>query len=98
MALADKEFGEEVIRNPPSESKDTSTKAAKDRRHLTIGRVTNSKGVVRLRVERTARCTEKKKRLKTAKKKKEAVADSDSAAASSSKSTQKGALVEGKTP
>jgi hypothetical protein len=53
-ALADKELGVEMIRNLHSRANDTHAEAAKDRHHLTKGRVITADDVVHLREERVA--------------------------------------------
>jgi hypothetical protein len=88
-ALADKELGDEMIRTLRSGAKDVSATSAKDRRHMTKGRVIDTEEVVRLREERNRIDAAKAKKVKNRENRKQAIATAAKPVASSSKHTQK---------
>ena len=62
--MADMDLESEMIKTICSSAKDTSTKAAKDRRHLTRARVITAQDIIRLRAEKDDKDTQKRKNRK----------------------------------
>ena len=88
-ALAGKGLGEEAVINIRSGSKETSAKAAKDQCHFAKDRGIDTRDVVGLKDERTARCKKEKKAKYCDREKMKEAAASASTAPVSSKSMQK---------
>jgi hypothetical protein len=85
-ALAEKDLGEEMLRDLRSQAKDVSVAATKDRRHLTKARVITHADVVALREERLRLDRQKEERAK--KRQQKAAVKAATSAASSSGATK----------